>query len=131
MLNDSVNYMLDVIGKIHAHDRWYNASEGQKTIALVEELMRSAGMVQVETLRFPSDGVINHGGWVMPLCWDARSAVLEWLHPDGTKEPLCSYLETPCSLMLYSHPADVETEIVLPGGRYESIEAGTYRFELK
>ena len=25
----------------------------------------------------------------------------------------------------------VETEIVLPGGRYESIEAGTYRFELK
>ena len=114
MLNDTVSYMLDVVKQIHAHDRWFSDSEGKKTTDLVEKLMRDLGMQQVETLRFPSDGVIDHGGWVMPLCWDARSGTLELLEENGNSQLICSYRETPCALMLYSHPADVETELVLP-----------------
>ena len=113
-MEKTIDYMLDVIRRIHHYDRWYNNSESQKTIALVETLMRELGMVRVETLRFPSDGKINHGGWVMPLCWEAREGVLERLLPDGTKELICSYKDTPCSLMLYSHPADVTTQLALP-----------------
>jgi hypothetical protein len=114
MLTDTTAYMLDVIKQIHAHDRWFCDSEGKKSTDLVEKLMRELGMQQVETLRFPSDGVINHGGWVMPLCWDARTGTLELLEENGNSQLICSYRETPCSLMLYSHPADVETELVLP-----------------
>ena len=113
-MKNTLDYMLDVIRRIHAHDRWYNYSEGKKTTDLVEDLMRELGMVDVQTLRFPSDGKINHGGWVMPLCWDARDGFLELLRPDGTKELICSYKDTPCSLMLYSHPADVTAQLALP-----------------
>ena len=113
-MKKTVDYMLDVIRRIHTHDRWYNDSESQNTIALAEDLMRQLGMVDVETLRFPSDGKTSHGGWVMPLCWDARAGFLELLLPGGEKELLCSYKDTPCSLMLYSHPADVTAELALP-----------------
>ena len=106
--------MFNVIKDIHSHDRWYNFSEGKKTIALVENLMREAGMEQVETLYFPSDGIVRHGGWVMPLCWDAVEGTLELLQPDGSRELICAYTDTPCSLMLYSHPADVVTTLALP-----------------
>ena len=88
-MKNTIDYMLDVIQRIHAHDRWYNYSEGKKTTDLVEDLMRELGMVDVQTLRFPSDGKINHGGWVMPLCWDARDGYLELLRPDGKKELIC------------------------------------------
>ena len=114
IMKNTIDYMLDVIRKIHSHDRWYNFSEGKKTIALVENLMREAGMEQVETLYFPSDGVVRHGGWVMPLCWDAIEGTLELLQLDGSRELICAYTDTPCSLMLYSHPADVVTTLALP-----------------
>jgi hypothetical protein len=113
-MENSVAYMLDVIRRIHAHDRWFSYSENQKTIALVENLMRELGMVQVETLRFPSDGIVKHNGWLMPLCWEAESGTLELLLPDGKRELICSYKDTPCSLMMYSHPADIDAELALP-----------------
>ena len=74
-MEKTVDYMLDVIRRIHTHDRWYNDSESQNTIALAEDLMRQLGMVDVETLRFPSDGKTSHGGWVMPLLQAVHSAV--------------------------------------------------------
>ena len=68
-MEKTVDYMFDVIKDIHSHDRWYNFSEGKKTIALVENLMREAGMEQVETLYCPSDGTVRHGGDDTPPLW--------------------------------------------------------------
>ena len=113
-MENTVAYMQDVIRRIHTHDRWFSYSENQKTIALVENLMRELGMVQVETLRFPSDGITKHNGWLMPLCWEAQKGTLELLLPDGEKQLICSYEQDPCSLMMYSHPADVDAELALP-----------------
>ncbi|MCQ2380532.1 MAG: DUF4910 domain-containing protein [Victivallaceae bacterium] len=109
---DSVGFMLDAIRRIYASDRFFSYSSMWRTCATVEEIMRDMGLTQVETLRYPSDGVRDYAGWLMPLAWDPAEATLDVVREDGTGERLCSYGETPCSLALYSHSADVTAELV-------------------
>ncbi len=106
-------FMMDSIRKIHANDRLFTYDSMLKTCSIVEDIMRKMGMSDVKTLHFPSDGRIDHGGWIMPMAWNARCGILETILPDGSKKQICSYEETPCSLMLYSYSADVTAEMVI------------------
>ncbi len=109
-----LDFLLSVTGRIYESDHWYSYDSMFETARRVENIMRSIGMTEVKTLRFPSDGVTDHGGWIMPPGWNPQSAELELILPGGEKEVICSYLQTPCSLMLYSRSNDVTAELALP-----------------
>ncbi len=110
----SLEYMLSCIRRIYESDHYFSYNAIWKTCSIVEELMRDLGMIQVKTYAFPSDGVTDFGGWLMPLGWDPKHAVLNVVFPGGTERKICSYAEVPCSLMLYSRSADVTAEMVFP-----------------
>lgn len=108
-------FMMDAIRKIYANDRFFTYESMLKTCSVVEKIMRELGMMEVKTLQFPADGKIDHGGWIMPLAWNARSGILEAVLSEGRKERICSYEDSPCSLMLYSCSGEVTAEMVLAG----------------
>ena len=107
-------YMLSCIRKINASDRFFSYDAMRNTCALMEELMRELHLEQVTTEWFPSDGITDFGGWLMPLCWNPEQAVLNLVLPDGTEQKICSFADVPCSLMQYSRAADITAEMVLP-----------------
>lgn len=108
------HFILDSIRRIHENDRWFSSDTMKETCSAVEKIMHEIGLAQVKTHWFPSDGVIEHGGWIMPLKWKAEEATLEIVSPENRRRKICSYTENPCSLMLNSHPADITAEVVLP-----------------
>lgn len=107
-------FMLSTVREIHCHDRWFFSKSMEECCLAVEKIMREIGLVQVKTMRFPADGCVDYGGWVMPLAWDPTDSLLEIVHFDGVQEKICSYRETPCSLMLYSRAIDVTAPVVFP-----------------
>ena len=76
--------------------------------------MREAGLEDVVTYKFPADGKTSYGGWLMPVSWDAQEGILSEVMPDGTEKIFRKYTEEPCSLMLYSRPADKKAFLALP-----------------
>ena len=76
--------------------------------------MREAGLEDIVTYKFPADGKTSYGGWFMPVSWDAEEAILSEVMPDGTEKIFRKYTEEPCSLMLYSRPADKKAFLALP-----------------
>ena len=76
--------------------------------------MREAGLEDVVTYKFPADGKTSYGGWFMPVSWDAQEGILSEVMPDGTEKIFRKYTEEPCSLMLYSRPADKKAFLALP-----------------
>ncbi len=109
---DPLDFMLQTIRRIYESDRFFSASSMRQTARTVEEIMRQTGLTQVETLWYPSDGVTDYAGWLMPLAWDPREATLSIVSDDGKEKQLCSYREIPASLALYSQSADVTAELV-------------------
>ncbi len=109
----STDFVMDCIRKIYATDRWYSSDKMRETCRTVEAIMRQIGLTEVKTLRYPSDGHTSYGGWVMPLCWDAREATLEIAAPEVQEPLLCQYSKTPCCLMLNSRSADITAEVVI------------------
>lgn len=106
--------MLSCIRKINESDRFFSYDAMRNTCAIMEDLMNELHLEQVATEWFPSDGVTDFGGWLMPLCWNPAQAVLNLVLPDGTEQNICSFQEVPCSLMQYSRAADLTAEMVLP-----------------
>ena len=109
-----LEYMLSCIHRIHESDRFFSYDAIKRTCSIVEGLMREIGLEEITTEWFPSDGITDYGGWLMPLCWNPKHAVLNIVFPDGTEQKLCSYEDVPCSLMLYSRSTDTTAEIVTP-----------------
>jgi len=109
----SVDFVMDCVRKIYETDRWFSSDKMRQTCRTVEAIMRDMGLTEVKTLRYPSDGKTSYGGWVMPLCWDAKEATLEITAPEVQEPLLCQYSRTPCCLMLNSHPADITAEVVM------------------
>ncbi len=107
-----IDFTLDALRRIHASDRWFSSGRMRETCRTVEEIMAGLGMTGIETRTYPSDGRTDFGGWLMPLSWDAEEATLEIVSPETPEPLLCRYTESPCSLMLYSRPADFSAPVV-------------------
>ena len=85
--------------RINAHARWFEFEALAKTCEAAAEMMREAGLEQVELIETPADGRTAFGGWVNPEFWHVADAVLRIVEP-GTADPiLAHYRANPCSLM--------------------------------
>ncbi|HEY1262727.1 MAG TPA: hypothetical protein VGF06_04335, partial [Terriglobales bacterium] len=101
-----------------ATDRYFDFGRFQQTATNVAEMMRQAGLDEVEIGQGPADGVTQSGFWTQPLAWDAHSARLEIVSPQVPEEMrvLADYRKTPTSLCQWSGPTPaggVEGELVL------------------
>ena len=100
-------------------DRWFNFPKFQETAKNVAEIMRQAGLDDVQIGYAPADGVTQAGFWTEPMAWDPQVGTLEIVSPQvpEDKRVLADYQKVPTSLCMWSGPTPpggVETEIVLP-----------------
>lgn len=76
----------------------------------------------VNVVALPADGKTSFGGWVMPKCWDVRSATLSISAPAVSAPILADYNESPHSLMMWSPAtpaAGLEGDVVLVDKPFE------------
>jgi hypothetical protein len=104
---------------IWTNDRWFNFPKFQETAKNVAEMMRQAGLDDVQIGYTPADGVTQAGFWTEPMAWDPHAGTLEIVSPQVPEDRrvLADYQQVPTSLCMWSGPTPpggVETEIVLP-----------------
>ena len=109
-----IDRIISDISYLHESDRFFTSNAIAETCKRVEALMREAGLEDIVTYKFPADGKTSYGGWFMPVSWDAQEGILSEVMPDGTEKVFRKYTEEPCSLMLYSRPADKKAFLALP-----------------
>ena len=100
-------------------DRWFDFAQFQETAKNVADIMRKAGLDDVQIGYAPADGVTQAGFWTEPMAWDAHVGTLEIVSPKVPEDMrvLADYQKVPTSLCMWSGPTPaggVETEIVLP-----------------
>ena len=104
---------------IWATDRYFNFPKFQQTAKNVAEMMRQAGLDDVQIGHGPADGVTQNGFWTEPMAWDPHVGTLEIVSPQVPEDMrvLADYQKVPTSLCMWSGPTPpggVEAEIVLP-----------------
>src|SRR5947209_14042950 len=67
------------VRQLHALDRWSSFDRYRETSLLCAEMLRAAGLAEVERVAFPVDGRARFGDWIMPLAWDVEGATLDLL----------------------------------------------------
>ncbi len=100
-------------------DRWFDFAHFQETAKTVADIMRQAGLDDVQIDYAPADGVTQAGFWTEPMAWDAHAGTLEIVSPRVPEDMrvIADYQRVPASLCMWSGPTPpggVETEIVLP-----------------
>ena len=113
--------------RINEHARWVAFEEMVKTAEATAEMMREAGMEEVDLIETPADGCTAFGGWVNPEFWHVEDAILRIAEPEVEDPVLGHYRSNPCSLMLYSKPTPPEgitAEVVVVEGSGEDAYAG-------
>lgn len=106
------------IRAIVAHTRWMTSPEILKAAQYIEKRLHQVdGLSEVRIERFKSDGKTAFGGWIMPKCWDVKSATLVAPARAGRVELLLAdYRRNPFSLMMWSPPTPkggIEAEVVV------------------
>lgn len=119
LANVNASEAMSNVRTIWANDRWFNFPKFQETAKNVAEMMREAGLDDVQIGYAPADGVTKEGFWTEPLAWDAHVGTLEIVSPHVPEDMrvLADYQQVPTSLCMWSGPTPpggVETEIVLP-----------------
>ena len=92
--------------QVYATDRWFTFPKFQETAEYLAKTMKEIGLLQVQLLGAPADGVSQFGYWTMPLAWDVKQARLELV---GRAVPaefrvLADYEKVPTSLGMWSGP---------------------------
>jgi hypothetical protein len=107
------------VRRIWENDRWFDFAHFQQTANNVAEMMRQAGLEDVQIGYAPADGTTQSGFWTEPMAWDAHVGTLEIVSPNVPEDMrvIADYQRVPASLCMWSGPTPaggVETEIVLP-----------------
>ena len=115
---NSAEAMADV-RKMWETDRWFDFAHFQETAKNVADIMRQAGLDDIQIGYAPADGVTQAGFWTEPMAWDAHVGTLEIVSPKVPEDMrvLADYQRVSASLCMWSGPTPpggVETEIVLP-----------------
>ncbi|HYM12230.1 MAG TPA: M28 family peptidase, partial [Bryobacterales bacterium] len=113
--------------RIWETDRWFTFPKFQQTAAHVAEMMRQAGLEDVEIVSPPADGVTQYGYWTMPLAWDVKQATLEIVEPRVSADQrfLADYQKIPASLGMWSGPTPPEgvtAEVVAASGPIDKLD---------
>ena len=101
--------------RINEHAQWCEFESMVRTAEVTAEMMREAGLEEVELIETPADGQTAYGGWVNPEFWHVEAATLEIVEPRVEDPVLADYRSNPCSLMLYSRPtppAGIAAELI-------------------
>jgi hypothetical protein len=87
-------------------DRWFTFPKFEETAKNVADIMRRAGLEDVEIGTPPADGVTQGGYWTMPLAWDVKVGTLEIVEPvvPPDQRVLADYQKAPTSLCMWSGP---------------------------
>ena len=113
--------------RINEHAQWEGFEALVRTAEVTAEMMREAGLKEVELIETPADGRTAYGGWVNPEFWHVEEAALQIVEPQVEEPLLADYRSNPCSLMLYSRPTPPEgvtAEVVAIVGSGEEALAG-------
>jgi hypothetical protein len=108
-------------------DRWFTFPKFEETATNVADIMRRAGLEDVEIGRPPADGVAQGGFWTLPLAWDVNVGTLEIVEPvvPANQRVLADYQTVPTSLCMWSGPTPaggVVTEVVLNPGNQPNVD---------
>src|SRR5690348_351466 len=108
-------------------DRWFTFPKFEETARNVAEIMRRAGLEDVEIGNAPADGVTQGGFWTEPLAWDVHVGTLEIVDPPVPAEQrvLADYQKVPTSLCMWSGPTPaggVVTEVVAPSSDLNGVD---------
>ncbi|HET8549776.1 MAG TPA: M28 family peptidase [Bryobacteraceae bacterium] len=103
--------------QVYASDRWFTFPKFEQTTRHLAELMKQAGLSDVEIGGAPADGVSQFGFWTQPLAWDVKSATLEIVDSQlpANERVLADYLKAPASLGMWSGgtpPEGVTAELI-------------------
>lgn len=109
---------LSNVRKMWETDRWFDFAHFQETAKNVADIMKQAGLDDVQIGYAPADGVTQAGFWTEPMAWDAHVGTLEIVSPKVPEDlrVIADYQRVPASLCMWSGPTapgGVETEIVL------------------
>jgi len=108
-----VEACINITKGIWENDRWCSRDKNELTAQYCADVLRNAGLTQIELLPLTADGNTKYFDWTIPRAWDADSATL--CYADG--ELICDYEKMPCCLVMYSPstPGDgVEAEVAIP-----------------
>jgi hypothetical protein len=99
-------------------DRWFTFPKFEETAKNVADIMRRAGLEDVEIGRPPADGVTQGGYWTLPLAWDVKVGTLEIVEPvvPANQRVLADYQKSSSSLCMWSGPTPaggVTTDVVM------------------
>ena len=108
-------------------DRWFTFPKFEETAKNVADIMRRAGLEDVEIGRPPADGVTQGGFWTLPLAWDVSVGTLEIVEPvvPADQRVLADYQKVPASLCMWSGPTPaggVVTDVVLNPGTQTNVD---------
>jgi hypothetical protein len=108
-------------------DRWFTFPKFEETATNVADIMRRAGLEDVEIGRPPADGVTQGGFWTLPLAWDVKVGTLEIVEPvvPATQRVIADYQKVPSSLCMWSGPTPaggVVTDVVLNPGNQQNVD---------
>jgi hypothetical protein len=117
--NVNSSQSLEYVRTIWENDRWFNFPRFQETAKNVAEMMKKAGLDDVQIESAPADGVTQAGFWTEPMAWEPRVGTMEIISPQAPEDVrvLADYQRVPTSLCFWSGPTPpggVEAEIVLP-----------------
>jgi aminoglycoside N3'-acetyltransferase/aminopeptidase-like protein len=100
----SASRVMADIRAIVGHTRWMTSPEITRAAHYIKNsLKRVPGLVDVEVIDFLSDGRTAYGGWVMPKCWDVRTATLKVaIGQPRHGTVFADYRANPFSLMMWS-----------------------------
>lgn len=108
-----VESCIDITKAIWENDRWCSRDKNELTARYCAEILRGAGLSEVELLPLTADGKTKYFDWTIPRAWDAYAATLHY----AGGEKICDYAEKPCCLVMYSpatSPEGVEAEVIIP-----------------
>jgi len=89
---------------VQAIDRSFTFSRFRKSAELSADLMRAAGLAEVQVQEAPADGRSVFGDWLMPLAWEVEEATLDIISGDGRRERAADRAVVPQCLAMWSGP---------------------------
>ena len=104
---------LEITNGIWETDRWNSRDKNEQTARYCGEVLRSAGLSQVELLPLKTDGKTRYFDKVNSQSWDISEGTLHYA--DG--ELITDYQDLPCCVASYcppTPPEGVEAEVVIP-----------------
>jgi len=119
LANVNSDEAMATVRTIWENDRWFNFPRFQLTAQNVADIMRKAGLDDVQIGYAPADGTTQAGFWTEPMAWDIHVGTLEIVSPKVPENMrvLADYQKVPTSVCMWggpTPPGGVETEIVLP-----------------